>query len=154
MNRPAIILYAVLSILMLGCEKADIAPLELVNDCNGNEKYLSADIDGDEFCASSSLLVAMNGELNVTGISGINTTLQLQFSSIDVGSHELNDASNSVLLINNSGSWVTPDTLAGMLNITAHDTIAQLIAGNFNAILQNTSGTAVVPVTAQFDLAY
>jgi hypothetical protein len=145
----------VATLLIFGsCNKADIAPLELLNNCDGTGRYLSATIDGSEFCASSSLIVAMNGELNVTGISGISTTLQLQFASTDIGVHELDAAANTVMLLNTAGSWVTPDTLGGSLTVTQHDTIGNSIAGYFDALVRNTSGTAILPIEAEFRLDY
>lgn len=143
-----------LSLSFISCEKEDISPLDLINDCSGSGKYLSASIGGDDFCASSSLIVALNGELNVSGISGINTTLSLQFSDTEPGSHQIDDAFNVVMLANSSGSWVTNDTLGGTLQILSHDTIDHTIAGEFSTHVLLTSGTAVLPVQGNFNLSY
>jgi hypothetical protein len=158
MKASSIFLFAAL-LLVTACEKDKDDPLTPVPTpavCGLDGFRLQATFDGNGFCPNASLFAAEGaGAITISGIDQQGRSLTLELDSLTVGTHAMNEATNTLLYTTQLAlAYLTNNTTPGTLVITSHDVPARRIKGNFSASLVNELSPTPKSISGDFDVVY
>ncbi|MCB0764551.1 MAG: hypothetical protein R2815_13035 [Flavobacteriales bacterium] len=147
-----------LVITIFGCTKEEELLPDLLDpgagECGSEGARLQADVQGSAFCASAQLIaMGGSGSLMVTGIDALGTTLILQFDSLAIGQQVIGETENSLLYMHLGSSYV-PTGEAGVLEITALDTVSRNIKAHFTATLMNEGNGSTRTVDGSLEVGW
>jgi hypothetical protein len=117
--------------------------------------FLKAKIDGDQFCANTTLFADYTILLTVNGMMDNGATLTLELDSLQPGTYEMGEMTNHALYTSSLAmGYETTDDNPGTLIITSHNEATNRIKGTFSATLRNPLGGDVSLTSGSFDLVY
>ena len=123
--------------------------------CGSEGNRMEADLGGAAFCAEGSLIaVAGEGALTINGLALNGSGLTLQIDSLFVGSHESNEASNNILLMEQGQNYTVGPGGEGTITIASHDELSNLVHGSFEAGLINVQSGVQRSVSGTFEVIY
>lgn len=117
---------------------------------------LQATFDGNGFCPIASLFALEGaGAITISGIDQQGKTLTLELDSLNVGTHAMNEATNTLLYTTQLAvAYLTNDATPGTLTITSHDMAARRIKGSFSASLTSELSPTPKSISGSFDVVY
>lgn len=122
----------------------------------GNEDSFSALIDGADFETQSIVAAETSGNILITATSSSGNSLVINFSSSAMAgsSFELTAGSTNTGTYQTSG-FQTYTATSGSIDITAHDTDANVVSGTFTFVATEFLGTNTISVTeGNFEVTY
>lgn len=122
----------------------------------GNEDSFSALIDGADFETQSLVAVETSGNILITATSSSGNSLVINFSSSAMAGNSFELTAGSA----NTGTYQTSafqtyTATSGSIDITTHDTDANVVSGTFTFVATEFLGTNTISVTeGSFEVTY
>lgn len=159
--RSAIFIMAMVPVMLISCTKEEDPPTPLPGlppaaHCGSEGARLTATFDGSAWCANMNLWASpAAGEITISGLTSLGSTLTLQIDSLAMGSYPMTEAANTILHTTSLGiAYMSTEGDPPVLHITAHDTVADRIQGTFTGNLYTTLSPGAKAISGSFDMDY